>query len=124
MKNLWKLSGLFLIITSILHNLVGFIMGWEVLKDIASEGFYNTVSGRHDRNAIFWFIFSGFTMMIIGKMMHDYIKTNNKPLPYYLGIYLLILSITGCIIMPISGFWLVLPQALIIILAARKSSAV
>lgn len=119
---LWKKSGTLLLATGIIHNAVGLMMGWKILASIADAGFINTIKGENelDRSAIFWFLFSGFLMMLLGKFMQDYIEEHNRPAPAYIGYYLLILTIIGCLIMPISGFWIVLPQVFIIIYANQK----
>lgn len=109
-----KNSGNILLATGILHNLIGFVMGWTVLTDIVRSGFVNSVNTEIDRNAIFWFLFSGFIMMVLGKLMQDWLEADWL-LPKWLGISLLLLSLMGCIMMPVSGFWLVVPQALLII---------
>ena len=77
-----------------------------------------------DRNAIFWFLFVGFLLMILGKFMQDYLNESSKPLPTSLGYYLLTLTIIGCIIMPVSGIWSMFPQAIIIIAAGRNTSPI
>ena len=51
---------------------------------------------------------------------NDYIKKEQKPAPLVLGYCILAFAVVGCIIEPISGFWLFLPQALVIIAANRK----
>jgi hypothetical protein len=56
-------------------------------------------------------------------MMHHYIKKEQKPAPLFMGYSMLICAIIGCIVEPGSGFWLFLPQALIIIFAHRKRKA-
>jgi hypothetical protein len=116
---LWKYSGIFMILTAIIHNIVGFVMGWSVLQDIARDGFVNTVNEQMDRSAIFWFLFSGFIMLLIGMIMHKMIRENQKPVPNYIAYYLLVISVIGCIIMPASGFWIVLPQCAIIIFSRK-----
>ncbi|WP_345232627.1 DUF6463 family protein [Hymenobacter saemangeumensis] len=121
---LWKKSGTLLIATGIIHNAVGLLAGWPVLASMAAAGFVNTIgpgTAEMDRNAIFWFLFSGFLMLLLGKMMQDAIKLRQQPVPAYLGYCLLLLSVAGCLIMPASGFWLVLPQAVLIIYANRKA---
>src|SRR5687767_2403311 len=117
--NLAKNTGNLLIATGVLHNVIGFVMGWSVLTDIAKSGFVNSINEQMDRNAIFWFIFAGFLMMMLGKLMQDYLKLEFR-LPRSLGIAMLVLSIIGCIMMPVSGFWLVVPQAILILLPNRK----
>jgi hypothetical protein len=72
-----------------------------------------------DRNAIFWFLFGGFIMIVLGKLMQDCLEADWL-LPKWLGVSLLVLSLIGCMMMPISGFWLVIPQALLIISTHRK----
>jgi hypothetical protein len=119
-----KYSGILLIGTGVIHNLLGLVMGKPILQEIINSGFVNTIHEQMDRNAIFWFLFGGFMMMILGKLMQDYLKENEKPLPVSLGYYLLALSLIGCIMMPISGFWIVLPQAFLIIAAGRHKHAV
>ena len=119
--NLSRNSGYLLIATGVIHNLLGFVMGKDVLLQILNSGVINSINTEMDRNAIFWFLFSGFMMMILGKLMQDYIKHFNKALPVSLGHYLLALTIVGCIIMPISGFWIVLPQAVLIIVGGKKT---
>ena len=120
---LWQKSGTLLVATGIIHNTVGLVMGWEVLFGLASDGFFNTVDTDQD-NSLFWFLFSGFMMMLLGQLMQDYIREQKQPVAAYLGYSLLLLAIVGCIMMPLSGFWLVLPQAFIIIQANRQSSSV
>lgn len=119
-----KHSGTLLIATGIIHNLLGLAMGAPILTEIIDAGFVNSINSQMDRNAIFWFLFGGFMMMILGKLMQDYLHENDKPLPASLGYYLLALCVIGCIMMPISGFWIVVPQAILIIAAARNKVSV
>lgn len=77
----WKYSGQFLIATGIIHNTLGFVMGWDTLTSIIKAGFVNSINSEMDRNAIFWFLFTGFMMMVLGSLMLDSIKANGKPLP-------------------------------------------
>ena len=112
--NLSKNSGNLLIATGILHNVIGFAMGWNVLTEIVRSGFVNSIKNEMDRNAIFWFLFAGFMMIALGKLMQDWLDADWL-LPKWLGLSLLFLSLIGCIMMPASGFWLVIPQALLII---------
>lgn len=114
-------SGNLLIATGLIHNLLGLVMGRETLVQIIDSGFINSINTQMDRNALFWFLFSGIMMMILGKLMQDFLSENSRPLPASLGYYLLAITIIGCIMMPLSGFWIVLPQAILIITAARKN---
>mgnify|MGYP000400550248 CR=1 FL=1 len=101
-----KLSAYLLIATGVLHNAIGFIISAPVLGDIASEGFFNTVVMQHDRNAAFWFLFSGFALILMGLLLLEL-----RRIPRTFAWALLTLNIIGVVIMPVSGLWLVLPQA-------------
>ena len=120
---LYQKSGYYLIATGIIHNALGLIMGREVLLNILKDGFFNSINMETDRNAIFWFLFTGFFFMITGKLMQDYLSTIQKPLPKTLGYYLLALAVVGCAVMPVSGIWLAIPQALIIIRSGTKNES-
>ncbi|BBH18762.1 hypothetical protein Back11_01070 [Paenibacillus baekrokdamisoli] len=117
---LWKYSGIYLIATGVIHNVVGLLIGWEVLGLIAQDGLINSVNNDPDRNAIVWFLSIGFFWMILGHIFHKYQKEGNQALPAIFGWYLLIFAVIGCALMPVSGIWLFFPQAIIIILAKRN----
>ncbi len=102
-----KISGRFLIATGILHNIIGVWMGFAILKQIALGGFVNAIDPHFDRMAIFWFLFSGFAMMMWGQLL--FAMTS---IPRGFAWSLLVLCIVGAVMMPVSGFWLVIPQAL------------
>ncbi len=102
-----KRSGQWLIATGILHNAVGVGMGFDILKKIAWSGFFNAVDPHFDRMAIFWFLFSGFAIMMWGQLL-----LSMTTIPRGFAWSLLALSLVGVVMMPASGFWLVLPQAL------------
>ena len=115
----WKYSGIFLIATGILHSVVGIIvMGndlWAILKD----GLVNAVGDDVDRNLAFWFLICGIFIIFFGQVLHHYIKKEQKPAPLFVGYWFLGLSVIGCIIAPATGFWLFIPQALIILFVKR-----
>ena len=122
MKNIkyWKYSGIFLIATGILHTIVGLALGKDVCLEIIRDGLINAVANDYAREAIFWFLICGIFIILLGQVLHIYIKKEQKPAPLSFGYSLLILTILGCIVEPFSGFWLFLPQALIIIFANKK----
>ena len=124
MKNFkfWKYSGIFLIATGIIHSCaVGAMFGkvlWAMLKD----GLFNAVGEDFTRGCAFWGFLFGVMLILLGHVMHYYIKNERKPPPVLWGYWLSGLGVIGCIIFPVSGFWLVIPQALIIIVANKKKT--
>ena len=142
-KKIWNYSGEFLLITGIVHCLFGLYFGWNILLEICNEKvinsilsdetiksalniyFLNALEGTKDvidlqRFGLFWFLFTGFFWIGVGPICKKQIKIQNRPLPIYFGWFLLAYSGIGCFILPISGFWILVPQALIIIIANRN----
>jgi uncharacterized membrane protein YecN with MAPEG domain len=117
---IWKYSGIFLVATGILHTLVAIALGIEVFSEIIRDGLINVISQDYTRAFAFWFLICGIFVILLGQVLHYYLKREQKPAPLFLGYSMLILTIFGCIVEPVSGFWLFLPQALIIIVANKK----
>ena len=103
-------SAYLLIATGILHNLIGIGIGFNILSEITREGLFNTINAQIDRNAVFWFLFSGFAMMLWGALFLEL-----KRVPKSFTWSLLLMSILGVFIMPVSGIWLIIPQAIYIL---------
>ena len=114
---LWQLSGILMLTTGILHTTLALILGGEHFAAIVSDGIFNGIGGNIVRAFAIYFLVCGVFCMFLGGMMHAYIKRIGEPVPIWFGYGLIILSVVGCIVDPASGFWLLLPQALIIILA-------
>jgi uncharacterized membrane protein YecN with MAPEG domain len=116
----WKYSGIFLIATGILHIIVAIALGKDAFLEIIQNGIVNVTSQDYTCAFAFWFLICGIFVILLGQVLHYYIKKEQKPAPLSFGYSLLILTIFGCIVEPISGFWLFFPQALIIIFANKK----
>ena len=110
-----KNSAYFLVATGILHNIIGLGIGFSVLSEILQEGLFNTINAQYDRNAMFWFLFSGFAMMLWGSLFFQL-----KRVPESFSWSLLVLSLLGVFIMPVSGIWLIIPQAIYMLWYQRK----
>lgn len=115
-----KYSGLLLFITGILHTIIALHLNWQVYVDIIKDGLTNSIGREYDRAFAFWFLICGVLILLFGQTLHYYQKRTQKPAPLFLGYSMLIFAIIGCAIQPVSGFWLFLPQALIIIIANKK----
>ena len=118
---MWKYSGIFLIATGILHTVVTVIFGWKEFVEIIRDGLLiNVMSRGYTHEFTLWFLICGIFVILLGQLLHFYIKKEQKPAPLSFGYSLLAVTIFGCVIEPFSGFWLFLPQALIIIFANKK----
>jgi hypothetical protein len=117
---LWKYSGIILLATGFLHTIVALLLWKDEFSGMINDGFINSIGENKMHELAFWFLVCGIFTIFLGHLLHYYIKKTQKPAPLFLGYYLLAFSILGCLIAPVSGFWLILAQALIIILAKRK----
>ncbi|MCL2032026.1 MAG: DUF6463 family protein [Methanomassiliicoccaceae archaeon] len=120
---LWRYSGILLIATGMIHVAVGIALGGEFLWAIVKDGLLNAVGDYTDgKFASWWFAMAGIFVIMLGHVLHHYIKKEQRPAPRFVGYYLICMSAIGCIVEPASGFWLFIPQALIIIFAERSGN--
>ena len=64
-----------------------------------------------------WFLIAGPLMMIIGLLAIDYIRDTRKPLPQWLGWSFIVIGVFGCVVFPLSGFWLLWLQGLFMLIS-------
>ena len=112
-----RVSGYWLIATSIIHVLVGAWLYAEPLADIARNGLFNAVDPEFDRNAAFWFMMIAPLLFTLGQLC-CWAQAQSIDLPAFVGWYLLAISVVGVVLMPISAFWLLIPPAVLILLAS------
>ncbi len=117
---LWKYSGMFLSATGMIHTVVALTQEWRVYKAVFSDGLFDSIGNDMQKALAFWFFIIGIILIMFGQSLQYYINKEQMPAPLFLGYALLIFSVLGCFIMPVSGFWLFIPQALIIVFAKRK----
>lgn len=117
---LWKLSGTLLTATGILHTLIALLLSKEAYAGMIRDGFVNSAIHDVNREFALWFLVCGILLILWGQTLRYYIKKEQKPAPEFVGYSILLFAVIGCIIEPVSGFWLFLPQAVIIIHANIK----
>lgn len=120
----WKYSGTFLVITGVIHTLYALVLGKDAFAEIINDGVINVTGEILSRAFALWFLVCGIILILWGQTLQFYIKKEQKPAPMFLGYCILAFAVVGCIVEPISGFWLFLPQALVIIAANRKRKIV
>ncbi len=84
-------------------------------SEMLRNGLVNSIGENYSQGFAFWFLICGVILILLGQTLQYYIKKEQKPAPVFLGYSILLLTVIGCIIEPVSGFWLFLPQAIIII---------
>ncbi len=118
----WKYSGTYLALTGGLHTLVAIWLGWQPFQEMFQDGLINSVGDDLQKSFMLWFLICGILLILLGQTLQHYLNKEQKPAPLSLGYAMLIFAIAGCLIEPFSGFWLFIPQALIILFAKRKIS--
>ncbi|SDX35520.1 hypothetical protein SAMN04488069_101117 [Hymenobacter psychrophilus] len=107
--------------TGILHMLLGVAVFTGPARSIWQAGIWNSIAHDYSRATFLWFSCSGALLLLLGYLMHWVLQ--QRPLPRALGGGLAALALAGGIIMPVSGFWLVLIQAGLILRGPRTVPA-
>jgi hypothetical protein len=111
-------AGRLLIAVAGIHAGFGLWMGRRPLLAIAHDGFLNSIDPHLDRNLVFWFLIASPFLWMVGRFALWLASEGRRP-PRWLGRDLLALALIGAVLMPASGFWLILPPAAMLMLAAR-----
>ena len=111
-------AGWLLMAVAALHAAFGMWTGRRALLAMARDGFVNAVDPHLDRTLIFWFLLMSPFLWIVGRFALWLASEGRRP-PVWLGRSLLALALICAALMPLSGFWLILPPATWLWLAAR-----
>ncbi|MDJ0593737.1 MAG: DUF6463 family protein [Pleurocapsa sp. MO_226.B13] len=123
-----KLAGYLLIFTSILHFIGGFVFYSEPLAEIAQAGWWNAVSPdpfnlNYEREAAFWFMMISPLLFALG-ILCCWIEEQKLIMPAFIGWILLIVTIIGIVILPVSGIWLLLaPSGIILFISMQNKDS-
>ena len=121
-----QVSGYWLLVTSIIHVIIGFWLYGEPLAGIVRDGFFNSVAPNpfapdFAREDAFWFMTLTAFFVILAQLCF-WAHSRKIALPGFTGWVLLVTSIIGAIAIPISGCWLLMVPAVLIVVASRKAS--
>ena len=101
---------------SVLHTLASIALYGGAYAGFLENGIIAAVADDADRAAL-WFFASGALMFLIG-LCFLHMQTIPKPI----GIVLLLVGLVGGILLPKSGFWVLLPPAIGILVSKVQSS--
>ncbi len=114
-------SGLLLFSIGVIHNLVGIavgvglsgttpraLAGRKLFSEIISDGIVGAIDPDPWRGALFWFLFFGFVTMILGWFIH-LMERADHAIPRTVAWQIGALALAGGLLIPASGFWLLLP---------------
>ena len=108
--------GRWLIAVSAIHTLFAIIVFNDVLRNIVLDGMFDTVGDDPLKGAVVWFLLFGFVLFICGIAIDEIEKKSTSAIPLSIGWSIVALSALGVILMPASGFWLMFPPAVAILI--------
>jgi len=117
-----KYSGRLLTATGILHTIVMLYFHGSTYVAMIQGGLWDSVGSDALRGAAVWTFMVGILLILWGETLQSYQNKTSRPAPLFIGYGMLAFSVIGCIIMPTSGFWLFIPQAIIILIANKRGN--
>lgn len=115
----FPLVGWSLVLIGIIHNLFGIVVGWRILLDAANAGLIGVWDDPPPQGLIFWFLVTGFALIAIG-LLAAQLERSGVAIPWSFIVLFGLLMLTGVVLMPASGFWLLLfPVAVCLIRRLR-----
>lgn len=102
--------GRWLMGVALLHSAIAIAVYSKTIVSIWQAGVFNTVAGDPVIGAVVWSLLFG-CVAFIGGLSVNALESASIPVPKTLGSCLLALAIVGVILVPVSGFWLLLPVA-------------
>jgi hypothetical protein len=117
MKN-WQ--GNWIIATAALHTVYAVIMFSTDYTSLYDNGIINSITTDHSAAAVWFFLF-GQVLFIVGLLIKYFEAHNNQLLPLSVSLNLLLLTLVGITIMPASGFWLMFPPIISLLVKQRRN---
>ncbi len=111
--------GYWLMGTGLIHTVVAAVQYRDVIGSVFDGGLFNTVVGNPVIGAVVWSLLFGYVAMVGGFAVNA-LERAQVALPKTLGACLLALATVGAILIPVSGFWLLFPPSLTILVAKRN----
>ena len=108
---------------SVIHTLFAFTAYGQVLVELLRDGLFDSLGGDTMRAAFIWFVFAGFFMFTTGLGVDALEKNRLHGTLVFPGWALLAITILGIVMMPASGFWLMLPPAIAMIVTGKRRRA-
>jgi hypothetical protein len=104
------------------HSLLGLVLFREPLAAMLREGLVNTIgaSGDSDREAAFWFLVFSAMLLLWGQLVAHASRRPDARALALVGWNMLLVGALGCLVMPVSGFWMVIALAPFVLRDGRR----
>ena len=111
--------GRWIMIVAVIHTFFGIVTFTGEIGEIVTRGVWNSVGADPLIGAVSRFQLFGAIMFVLGAVIDMVERGRVAAFPNVIGISLLATTITGIVLMPESGFWLLLPPAFALLLGKR-----
>jgi len=115
----WKSK--WIIGVAVVHTIYALIYFGNDYISLYDKGIFDSVDTSRIAAAVWFFLF-GQVLFLVGIAMSKLEKLNNGLIPKSIAYNLLALTILGILLMPASGFWLIFPPIIAILLAKSPHS--
>lgn len=115
--------GPFLLGVALIHTAVGLWLFHGTVAELWDLGWWDSVGEHPLRGAVVWFFLFGAPLALLAGLVRPLQRAAQWPALRHLGWGLLGLLALGASLMPVSGFWLVLPPALALCVAPALTPA-
>lgn len=118
-------SGSLLMAVGALDLLYVLVFHSRQLVAVAQDGFFAAVElspAYLDREVAFWHLMFGVTILLLGGLIR-WTQAKTGTLPSFVGWSLLALGVFGAVLVPVSGFWLLPPLAVLMLAEARRNES-
>ncbi len=110
--------GKWVMFVSIGHTAAASMFFGGTYRELAAGGLYNSVKTEKTGLAV-WFALFGAILFVVG-MLISAMEKHGLPVSKAVGVALLLLTIVGVLLMPVSGFWLMFPAIFAIFYKKRS----
>jgi hypothetical protein len=122
-----RIAGYWWMVVSMIHAGVGAIIFFNQWVAIAQDNWINAITPNplalnFEREAAFWFMFLTPFIFLMGQLCL-WSAQQNLTVPLAIGGTLLGTILVGLFLLPISGFWLVLPPVLMMIWSSYQTNS-
>lgn len=111
--------GIAVFATGLIHLGFGVLSFPGQLRAMVSDGFLGAIGGDLERNLAWWFLVAGGFLVVTGLTIRWAVRVAGR-LPRSLGWGLVAISVLGVVLAPASGFWLVLVEGVLLLVADRR----
>ena len=101
--------GHWLMLVAAIHTVFGLVVFNADLSAMANQGFLNTVGEDTRRAAVVFFMLFGFLLAVLALATTALERSGQPALLRRVGWSLLLLCAVAVLLIPASGFWLVVP---------------